>query len=123
MTFVCRRWRPAQGSPPKIPGGATLNFEVELFRWDSHKDISGDGGVLKDVIKTDPDAGYEMPSGNDEVTGGASHTMSPSRHCRAGGDDGCGAAMTGQHCSRRGGGGSTIQLNGGIKGAIRLRTC
>lgn len=25
------------GSPPKIPAGATLNFEVELLSWKSHK--------------------------------------------------------------------------------------
>ena len=25
----------ASGSPPKIPGGATLKFEIELISWES----------------------------------------------------------------------------------------
>uniref|UniRef100_A0A1I7V2Q9 peptidylprolyl isomerase n=1 Tax=Caenorhabditis tropicalis TaxID=1561998 RepID=A0A1I7V2Q9_9PELO len=39
------------GSPPKIPGGATLIFEVKLFEW-SAEDISPDrdGTILRTVI-------------------------------------------------------------------------
>lgn len=39
------------GSPPKIPGGATLNFNVELIRWEG-EDISPDrdGTITKSII-------------------------------------------------------------------------
>jgi len=51
------------GSPPKIPGGATLIFEIELLSFQNEKDItkSKDGGVLKKVLKEAPKSAYERP--------------------------------------------------------------
>jgi FK506-binding protein 4/5 len=57
----------AAGSPPKIPGGATLNFDVELISWTKSEDVSR--GKNRTVVKsiraegsgwTHP--GYESPA-------------------------------------------------------------
>jgi len=49
------------GSPPKIPGGATLVFDVDLLSFgENEKDISdGDGGIMKIVVRKGE--GYQSP--------------------------------------------------------------
>jgi len=51
------------GSPPKIPGKATLIFEIELLSIQNEKDItkSKDGGVLKRNLQAAPQSNYDKP--------------------------------------------------------------
>ncbi len=54
-----------QGSGDKIPGNATLIFDVELLRW-NEKEVTLDGGVyLKPLEKKG--TGWRHPDKNDEV--------------------------------------------------------
>lgn len=55
----------ASGSPPKIPGDATLKFEVELLSFGSDLDLFMDGGVIKSVVRKSSQ--FKKPKVGDEV--------------------------------------------------------
>jgi len=55
------------GSGAKIPGGAALEFDVELLDWNSKEDITnGKKGIFKEVLIEK--SGYEKPKDCTEVT-------------------------------------------------------
>lgn len=39
------------GSPPLIPPNSTLVFDIEMVTWNTIRDITGDGGILKMMIE------------------------------------------------------------------------
>ncbi|XP_031281283.1 70 kDa peptidyl-prolyl isomerase-like [Pistacia vera] len=53
------------GSPPLIPPNSTMVFDIELLSWSTIRDITGDGGILKKIIKEGE--GWATPRDNDEV--------------------------------------------------------
>ncbi|KAH9675193.1 peptidylprolyl isomerase [Citrus sinensis] len=53
------------GSPPLIPSNSSLVFDIELLSWSAIRDITGDGGILKKIIKEGE--GWATPRDNDEV--------------------------------------------------------
>merc|ERR1712154_192969 len=47
------------GSPPKIPGGATLDFDVELIDWDDWMECDGSNGAISKKILVESEGNYD----------------------------------------------------------------
>lgn len=55
------------GLPPLVPPHSTLIYDIEMLSWNSIRDLTGDGGILKKITREGE--GWTTPKNGDEVLG------------------------------------------------------
>ena len=55
------------GLPPLIPPNSTLIYDIEMLSWNTIRDLTGDGGILKKIMTEGE--GWATPKDGDEVLG------------------------------------------------------